>query len=700
MKSAFVQARLFALAIIISLILAASLAPRRPLSTALAQTVEPAGTLTEIFIDDGVGRCALGVGEPVVAGFGWVNKLTPPSYPATLRSITIGFNRAGQLIEPDLTFRIVVFIDGESDGPSNDQQPVAAFTGRVRGGDTFMTFNLVSPVRLAQGSFVIGAIDLTGVAEFPALFDAAGKSDPTGSESYFTLNAGASWRTVREGMAPGICDPGSFLIRATVESDPADAMAIKTTLHDPQAAEPWSVAVNSAATEAIVANFASDNVTIIKTADESFRNLAVGDGPAGMPDGPFGVAIRPDGARAYVTLFGSNTVPTREMPVDYSTVGPGRVSVLVKQADGSFAQTAQINVSKGPGFPAILADGSKLYVPCGGANVVDVINTATNERLRSIPVGLDPSSCALSIDGGKLYVTNFGANSITVINTRTDQVITTISTLQQQNAALEDAPIRPASPWRAALSPLNGNLYVTMRDPNSLIPNPPTETALDHIVEIDTCRDEFARAITDDATRGTPAGSTDGGGGPFGIAAFASGPALLFTNDGSGIIGAIDSRTGQVISSPHISAAMVPTLVPYAANTRDVACARVGGKATAFVAVGEPDNSVLIVTLPDLTENIATVPVITSIRVGGAMKINGSGMKFVDHVEVIAPGSTACLTFKKEAKFKKDGRQVLQKGKLVDGRSISEALPVGSTSFIRVVNLDKSVRLFRFTRNQ
>jgi YVTN family beta-propeller protein len=697
MKSAFAQARLFALAIIFALILAASLAPRRPLSWANAQSVEPAGTLTELFIDDGVARCALGAGNPVVAGFGWVNKLTPTVYPATLRSITIGFNRANQLIEPDLTFRIVVLIDAESDGPSNDQQPDASFTGRVRGGDTFMTFNLVSPLRITSGSFVIGAIDTTGVADFPALFDAAGKSDPKGSESYFTLDAGASWRTVREGLAPGICDPGSFLIRATVESDPADVMAIKNTINDSQAVEPWSVAVNNAATEAIATNFASDNVTIIKTSDNSFRNLAVGDGTGGTPDGPFGVAIRPDGARAYVTLFGSNIVPTREMPVDYATLGPGRVAVLVKQTDGSFAQTTQISVGKGPGFPAILADGTKLYVPCGGANTVDVISTSTNERLRSIPVGVAPSSCTPSIDGGKLYVTNFGESSVTVINTRTDQVIKTISTLQQQSA--EDVPIRPAAPWRATVSPINGNLYITMRDPNS-ITDPPTTTALDSIIEIDTCRDELARAITDDATRGTPTGSPDGGGGPFGICSFASGPLLVFTNDGLGLIAAMDARIDQVISSPHIPAAMTTTLVPYAANTRDVACARVAGKATVFVAVGEPDNSVEVVTLPDLTENIATVPVITSVRVGGAMKINGSGMKFVDHVEVITPGSAECLTFKKRAKFKKDGRQVLQKGKLSDGRTIREALPVGSTSFIRVVNLDKSIRLFRFTRNE
>ncbi|MEW6207374.1 MAG: YncE family protein [Acidobacteriota bacterium] len=698
MKSAF--ARLFALATVIALIFSTSISSRRPPSTVAAQTVEEAGTLTELSIDDGVARCALGAGSPVVAGFGWVNKLTPPSYPATLRSITIGFNRAGQLVEPDLSFRIVVFIDGESDGPSNGQQPFASFAGRVRGGDTFMTYNLVSPIKIASGSFVIGAIDLAGVAEFPALFDAAGKSNPTGSESYFTLDAGILWRTVRDGIAPGVCDPGSFLIRAVIESDPADVMEIKNTIRDPLAAEPWSVAVNNTATEAIVANFASDNVTIIKTSDNSFRNLAVGDGPEGTPDGPFGVAIRPDGARAYVTLFGSNTVPTREAPIDFSTVGPGRVSVLVKQTDGSFAQSALISVGKGPGFPAILADGSKLYVPCGGINTVDVISTATNERLRSIPVGVAPSSCALSIDGGKLYVTNFGESSITVINTRTDQVIKTIANLSASEIAPQTHPERLPAPWRAALSPLNGNLYVTMRDPNAVVHPPLPAAASDHIIEIDTCRDEFARAITDDAARGTPAGSTDGGGGPFGICAFTSGPTLVFTNDGLGTISAIDSRTDQVISSPHLSAAMVPTLVPYAANTRDVACSRVGGKATVYVAVGAPDNSVEIVTLPDLGENIATVPVITSVRIAGAMKIGGSGMKFVDHVEVIAQGSADCLTFKKRARFKKDGRLVLQKGNLVDGRSISEAVPVGSTAFVRVVNLDKSVRLFRFTRDR
>jgi YVTN family beta-propeller protein len=691
----------FIIVITVALVIAASFIPRRSDSITRAQVVEPAGQLIELSIDDGVARCALGppASSPVTPGFGWVNKLKPSSYPVTLRSITIGFNRAGQLVNPDLTFRIVVMLDPENDGPSAGQPPFASFNGRVRGGDTFMTFNLVSPVRISAGSLVIGAIDVTGVADFPALFDAAGKSNPTGSESYFTLDAGATWRTVREGLVqPGICAPGSFLIRATVETDPAETMEIKTTIHDSAAVEPWGVAINNAATEAVVANYASDNVTIIRTSDNSTRNLALGDGPSGNPDGPLGVVFRPDGNRAYVTLFGSNTVPTREIPVNYSAVGPGRVSVLVKQGDGTFAQTTQISVGKGPRFPAILADGSKLYVPCGGANTIDVIATATNERLRSIPVGIDPSSCALSIDGGKLYVTNFGDGSISVIDTRTDQVIKTITDLWSQEIVPQTHPERLAAPWRATVSPLNGNLYVAMRDPNALV-HPPA-TAYDFILEIDACRDEPVRAISDEAARGTPAGSQDGGGGPFGIAASPTGPALVFTNDGLGIIAALDARIDQAISSPHIAAAMVPSILPYAANTRDVACARIGGKTTAIIAVGAPDNSVLVVTLPDLTENIDSVPVIDSVSVGSSLKISGRGMKFIDRIEVIAPGSPACLGFNKPAKFKKDGRKVVQKGNLTDGREIAEAIPVGATGFIRAINLDGSLRLFRLTRSQ
>jgi hypothetical protein len=80
------------------------------------------------------------------------------------------------------------------------------------------------------------------------------------------------------------------------------------------------------------------------------------------------------------------------------------------------------------------------------------------------------------------------------------------------------------------------------------------------------------------------------------------------------------------------------------------------------------------------------------------LRIRGRGFELVDRVEVIVPGSTACLTFSKRRKLKKGATLILQKGRLSDGRSLTEAVPVGGTLIIRLTDLNGSIRIFRLTR--
>jgi YVTN family beta-propeller protein len=585
-----------------------------------------------------------------------------------LRSITIGFNRAGPLVEPDLLYRIVVYSDPEMDGPSALQTPDASFVGRLRGGETFMTFNLVSPLRISEGSFVVGAIDLEDAGGFPALFDSPGRSNPPGSESFITFDDGASWRTMRETLPESSpCPAGSWLIRATVETDPADTFSVIDGIRDPLAAEPFGVAVNDAGTEVLVANYGSDNLSQIQTSDNSLRNVLVGDGPAGAIDGPAAVAFRPDGARAYVSLFGSEAIPIDLQSIDFSALPQGRVAVLIKQSGGAFAQSVQVNVGRGPLFSALSSNGAKLYVPCAGENRIDVINTTTNEKVKEIAVGANPISCTRSVDGSKLYVTNFGSSSVSVIDTITDQKI--------KDILLET--VAPGShPRSAAVSAADGNLYVA--------------SASTGIIEIDTCKDEAVRLVLDESI--LPA-MPEGPGGLFAVASCRTGAGVLYTNSSRGTAGFIDTRIDQVVSAPAL---------PVCSNPRGIDCATISSptrpKHRAYVACGQPDNSVTVLNVPDLPENIADLPVIESISFGNQLRIRGSGFRLVDRVEVIVPGSTACLTFSKSKKFKKGGTLILQKGRLSDGRSLTEAVPVGSTVIIRLVDLNGSIRIFRFTR--
>lgn len=679
---------------------------RVPNVTAQSETV--AGELRELAIDDGDAGCALGVapelkGKP---GFGWVNKLTPPSYPATLRAVTIGFERG--LVEtgvkPDSLYRIVVYLDPESDGPADQQQPVAAFTGRVRGNDQIMTFNLTTPLTIQSGSFVVGAMDQFGIANIPALFDSPGKSMPPGSDSFFTQSGGARWRKLSESLPPDAnCSTGSWMIRATVELGDVDPLAV-LKINDPAAVEPWGI--GSLGAEIVVTNLVSDNLTIINAANNSLRSLQIVDPrvclTCGPPFGPFGVAAAPARNKVYVTLSGTTTIPSKEFPIDYHTVLPGRIVVLSSQP-GGLHQTGFIDVGVGPKFPAVAA--GKLYVPCGGVNRVDVIDTATDMKIREIPVGIDPSSCAASLDESKIYVTNFGDGTISVIDTKTDKKIKDIAAPPIQfpirigaTAAVLPMPAIAQNPWNGAVSPSNGNLYVTYWSTTAgdVTPN-------GALVELDTCRDEFVRAIIDDTTFGTPVGSAGasgiaaptapltrdietgktleaggGGGGPFGISASVANAldvqptTMVFTNDGLGLIGIIDARIDQVVSAPPIAIASCPK--PRGVTSVTVTLTPLGGSPQpihfAYVACGQPDNTVLVFPVPELPENIAGIPVIQSVDIGDVFRLFGTGFaKFDMRFDVERAGT--CLSFNKPTKTKKGTTLLVQKGTLADGTRLT-----------------------------
>lgn len=716
----------------VALFLSVSGPTLRQVPIVTAQSGTATGELRELAIDDGVAECTLGP-DPALQGkpgFGWVNKLTPPSYPATLRAVTIGFERGFVFtgVKPDSLYRIVVYLDPESDGPGNQQRPDATFIGRARGADEIMTFNLTTPLTIQGGSFVVGAMDEFGIANLPALFDSPGKSTPPGSESFFTQNGGALWRPLAGALPPAPhCSTGSWMIRASVELGTVDSLAV-LTVKDPAAVEPWGV--GSLGSEIVVTNLVSDNLTIINTTTNTSRSLDIVDPRAcltcGPPFGPYGVASVASRNKVYITLSGSTTIPSKEFPIDYHMVLPGRVVVLSGQP-GGLHQTGFIDVGIGPKFPAIAA--GKLYVPCGGASRVDVINTATDLKIAEIAVGKDPSSCAASLDESKIYVTNFGDGTISVIDTKSDRKIKDIPAPPIQfplriGATPPSLP-RPAiaqNPWNCAVSPSNGNLYVTYwsTTDGDVTPN-------GALVEFDTCTDEFVRALIDDTTFGTPTGSAGasgisaptaflardpetgktlqaggGGGGPFGISATAANAldvqpsTMLFTNDGLGLAGVIDARIDQVVSAPPIAIASCPKPRGIACVTVNVAQLGQGGPPRpthfAYVACGQPENAVLVFRVPELPENIADIPVVQSVEIGDVFRLIGTGFaKFDMRFEVERAGS--CLTFSKPAKTKQGTTVVLQKGALVDGSRLTDS--INQNAIIRLVHPDRTVRVIR-----
>ncbi len=79
-------------------------------------------------------------------------------------------------------------------------------------------------------------------------------------------------------------------------------------------------------------------------------------------------------------------------------------------------------------YPADLtADGVLLFVPCRGANSVQVIDTLNNTIAAEVPVGEHPEGGAVTHDNTSYIVASGAANEINYINTASFEVINTIT---------------------------------------------------------------------------------------------------------------------------------------------------------------------------------------------------------------------------------------------------------------------------------
>lgn len=193
----------------------------------------------------------------------------------------------------------------------------------------------------------------------------------------------------------------------------------------PVGAVPKSVAVTPDGRLALVANWCSDDLTVVDTG----RNTVLATVPVGKL--PLGLAISPDSRTGYVAVSGSAHV----------------VSVDLGAADTGTA-TAQplAQTEAGPRALALSPDGRVLYVAANDAGVVVKVDTATRGVLQRVTVGKQPRSLALSSDGTALFVGNYGSATVTKLRT------SDLSPLQEVKVAKD--------PVGLAYEPTTGRLWV------------------------------------------------------------------------------------------------------------------------------------------------------------------------------------------------------------------------------------------------
>lgn len=164
---------------------------------------------------------------------------------------------------------------------------------------------------------------------------------------------------------------------------------------------PIAVACDSANGYAYVANWYSNNVSVINNAtDPVVGSIPVGSAPA---------AVVYDSSNRYVYVVNSDS---------------DNVSVIDGTTNGV---VASVSVGSGPEGLAYDSANGYLYVANTASDNVSVINTATNLVITSVPVGPGPDSVAYDSANGFLYVPNdLISGSITVINGTTDTVVDSI----------------------------------------------------------------------------------------------------------------------------------------------------------------------------------------------------------------------------------------------------------------------------------
>ena len=282
---------------------------------------------------------------------------------------------------------------------------------------------------------------------------------------------------------------------------------------------------------------------------------------------PRGVAITPDGSRAYISHFSFQN----------------RVTVIDTLTN---TVTATVMVGSSPIGVAVSPDGTRAYVANFSSDSISIIDTGTNSVAKTVPVGFSPFGVAITPDGGRAYVSNLDSDSVSIIDTATESVI--------------GSPI-PVGPFPAglAVSPDGTRVYVVNFTSSSPVVNAsvsvidtatntvmatviigsgPQEVAFSPDGTRAYTTDLFSNAVSVIDTTAIPPTvvATVPTSGPRGVKVTPDGTRVFVTNEFPGSVTAVDAASESVVAavttgSQAYSVAITPTDSDPAAQLQDVA---------------------------------------------------------------------------------------------------------------------------------
>ncbi len=137
---------------------------------------------------------------------------------------------------------------------------------------------------------------------------------------------------------------------------------------------------------------------------------------------PHGFSMLPDMSKVYVSNLGAHEIGVIDVKSQklIKTIYIGNTHVLA-----SLNLDKRLSEINGIANPTLTADGRYLYAADGDSNQVAVIDTRTDNVIKTISVGAKPWRAYASPDGTKVLVPNNDAQTVSVIDVKSNKVITT-----------------------------------------------------------------------------------------------------------------------------------------------------------------------------------------------------------------------------------------------------------------------------------
>jgi YVTN family beta-propeller protein len=167
----------------------------------------------------------------------------------------------------------------------------------------------------------------------------------------------------------------------------------------------------------------------------------------GLVDGPFGIAVSPDGQTLYASDIGSAQIFVVDTDIGNVTgqisvlpsprsiaVSPDGATLYVSGFEGSIGvvdvgagrEVERISTPSGVFRVAFSPDGSTVYATDqDGSNllVIDALQRRLTRTVKVLPTGSNTRGIALSPDGDRIYVTNANSNDLVVFDATTLSVV-------------------------------------------------------------------------------------------------------------------------------------------------------------------------------------------------------------------------------------------------------------------------------------